>query len=396
VPSSRSLHRLPAVLLALCVFATHAPAQQPKVPVQSLGKPDAAFDDPFTQIAGLRELKNGDVIVADMRDRTLQRISFTTGAATAIAREGSGPNEYGFPAGVYALPGDSTAVYDLANQRYLLIDPAGKPAGTFRMEQEGSGAGVMILRAAQAVDARGRLYYSTRGERRMVDPDGGPPEFSDSGRVIRYDRATKRTDTLGVVFVPKPRVEASGGPNNRNVMVRPAPMAPEDAWGVAPDGQIGVARVTTDQVEWWMPDGKVVKGSPVPYAPIKVTEEDRQAWWTAMARGGVNIRSENGRTSIAPGSGKAPPMDPNIVWPATKPPFPANAVKVSPSGELWLLRSRPADDKIPTYDVFDASGRLVRQVRLTADTRLVAFGKGVVYLARKDADDLEYLERYRL
>lgn len=393
---SRSLRRPVVALLVAGASASAALAQQPKVPVQTLAKAEASFADPFTIISGLRELANGDVIVADMRDRTLQRIDLKSGSATAIAREGSGPNEYAYPTAVYALPGDTTAVYDLGNQRYLLIDPSGKPAGTFRMEEGGSGGGMMILRAAQATDARGRLYYSTRGERGMSGPDGGPPEFSDSGRVIRYDRATKKSDTLGIVFVPKPRVEATGGPNNQNIMVRPTPMAPEDAWGVAPDGRVGVARVAADQVEWWLPDGKVVKGTPVPYTPIKITEADKKAWWAGTVRGGVNVRSENGRTTVSPASGSVPPMDPNIVWPATKPPFPGNSAKGAPNGELWLLRSRPADDKIPTYDIFDASGNLVRQVRLPADTRLVGFGKGVVYLARKDADDLEYLERYRL
>lgn len=392
---SRLLRRPAVALLIAVASASVALAQQPKVPVQTLAKPEATFADPFTIISGLRELANGDVIAADMRDRTLQRIDLKSGSATAIAREGSGPTEYAYPTAVLALPGDSTAVYDLGNQRYLLLDAEAKPVGTFRME-EGGGGGMMVLRPAQAVDARGRLYYSTRGERMSPSADGGPPEFSDSGRVIRYDRATKKSDTLGIVFVPKPRVEASGGPNNQNIMVRPSPMAPEDAWGVAPDGRVGVARVATDRVEWWVPGGKVVQGPPVPYAPIKVTDADRKAWWTGTVRGGVNVRSENGRTTVSPASGSVPPMDPSITWPATKPPFPANAVKVAPSGELWLLRARPAEDPTPTYDIFDAQGNLVRQVKLPAETRLVAFGKGVVYLARKDADDLEYLERYRL
>lgn len=371
-------------------------AQQPKVPIQTLVKPDAAFADPFTSIAGVRELTNGDVIVADFRDRTLQRIDLNAGTATAISREGSGPTEYLYPMTVLALPGDSTAVYDMGNQRYLLLDPQGKPTGTFRMEEGGAGGGMMVIRPAAATDARGRLYYSTRGERRGGGMNGGPPEFSDSGRVIRYDRGTRRSDTLGVIHVPKPDVATSGGPDNRSVTVRPSPMAPEDAWGVTPDGRVGVARVATDQVEWWLPGGRTVKGAPVPYTPIRLTEADKQAWWAGLQRGSMSVRNENGRVTVAPSSGAVPPMDPDIVWPVTKPPFPGGAARGASNGTLWVLRSRPADDKIPTYDIFDGSGNLVRQVRLPANTRFVAFGKGVVYLARQDADDLEYLERYRL
>ena len=62
----------------------------------------------------------------------------------------------------------------------------------------------------------------------------------------------------------------------------------------------------------------------------------------------------------------------------------------------WVLRTRAAKDKIPTFDVFDASGRVVSRVALPQDTRLVGFGNGTVYLARSDEDDLQYLQRHAL
>jgi hypothetical protein len=395
-PVLRHSSMRPVWLLSVLLWPALLAAQQAAVPVQSLTKPDAAFDDPFTQIAGLRELRDGSVIVADFRDRTLQKIDLSTGAATALSREGSGPTEYLFPTGVYAFPGESTAIYDMGNQRYLLLDSAGKPVTTFRMDEGNSGGGMMILRAASGADDRGRLYYSTRGERRGGGMDGGPPEFSDSGRVVRYDRATRKFDTLGVVMVPKPNVQASGSSNSRSVSIRPVPMAPEDAWGVALDGRIGVARVVTDEVQWWLPDGRRVTGPPVPYTPVKMTDADKKAWQEQAARGGIMVNNDNGRMTVSPAQSTPQPIDPSIQWPATKPPFPGNAVRIAPTGELWELRSTPASDPLPLYYVFDASGKLVKQVRLPARTRLVAFGKNVVYLVRRDADDLEYLERYRL
>jgi len=393
----RSFQRPSSIATVLAALAaTTLAAQQPKVPVQALSKPDATFEEPFTQLVGVRELRSGDVIVADMRDRSLLKVNLKTGTATSLSREGSGPTEFLFPTAVYPFPGDSTVIYDMGNQRYLLLDPTGKPTGTFRMEDgSGGGGGFMILRAAAGADDRGRLYYSSGGQR-GGGPGGGPPEFSDSAMVVRYDRATGTFDTLGVVMVPKPKVEASGSANSRSINIRRVPMAPEDAWGVAPSGRVGVARVATDQVEWWLPDGKTVAGPPVPYAPIPVTEADKKAWQEQAARGGISVNNNNGQITVSPAQLKPQPIDPSIPWPATKPPFPANAVRVAPTGELWLLRSRPASDPRPQYDIFDASGRLVRQVRLPAETRLVGFGKDVVYLVRRDADDLEYLERYRL
>ena len=59
-----------------------------------------------------------------------------------------------------------------------------------------------------------------------------------------------------------------------------------------------------------------------------------------------------------------------------------------------MLRTRPAGDKIPTYDVFDRTGTLVKKVSLNPSSRVIGFGKGVVYVVRTDEDDLQYLQRY--
>ncbi|HEX5004077.1 MAG TPA: hypothetical protein VFV65_02110, partial [Gemmatimonadales bacterium] len=96
-----------AVLPAVLGAATLA-AQQPKVPVQTLTNPEAAYDEPFTQLVGVRELRNGDVIVADMRDRSLLKVDLKTGTAAKLSREGSGPTEFLFPTAIYPFPGDST------------------------------------------------------------------------------------------------------------------------------------------------------------------------------------------------------------------------------------------------------------------------------------------------
>ena len=78
------------------------------------------------------------------------------------------------------------------------------------------------------------------------------------------------------------------------------------------------------------------------------------------------------------------------------PPFTGRgAVLASPDGEAWVLRTRSAGDKVPTYDVFDRTGALVKKVMLNQSSRVVGFGKGTVYVARTDDDDLQYLERYK-
>ena len=85
-----------------------------------------------------------------------------------------------------------------------------------------------------------------------------------------------------------------------------------------------------------------------------------------------------------------------VDWPEAKPPFLANAAQVAPDGRLWVLRTRAYNELFPSYDVIDAEGRLVERVTLPPRTRLVGFGRGVLYLARSDNDELQWLGRYRL
>jgi len=83
-------------------------------------------------------------------------------------------------------------------------------------------------------------------------------------------------------------------------------------------------------------------------------------------------------------------------WPEYFPPFLGNAVQVAPNGQVWVLQASASDDAAPTYDIFDAAGKLTSRVQLAKRSRVVGFGSGTVYVVRSDEDDLQYLQRYRL
>lgn len=51
----------------------------------------------------------------------------------------------------------------------------------------------------------------------------------------------------------------------------------------------------------------------------------------------------------------------------------------------------------PTYDVIGGQGRVVYRVVLPKQSRVVGFGAGgTIYVAFKDDDDLEHLQRFRM
>jgi len=389
--------RLPVALVTFLVtsggLARPLSSQQP----QPIGKPIVEFPEPFSAISGLRELADGRVVVADPRDKIVQILDLKSGTATAVSREGSGPGEYALPSGALPMPNDQTLIVDLLNQRFLMIGPDGKPGETIPMPSLGGGPGGLGLSFArpQGSDDQGRLYFQSTS----IQMPGGPPA-ADSVPVVRWTPGGTTIDTAAWIVRPPTSVSStSAGGNRQGFQVRMGSskvFAPQEVWGVTMDGR--VARVTPApyQVHWYGANRRVTSGPTVPYTPPKVTEADKKAYrerqranpptMIMMTRGGS---SGSNATSLPAGSLPEPEFA------ETRPPFTStNSVLVSPEGEIWVNRSRPAGDDTPVYDVFDSAGRLVRKVSLPKDHAVTGFGKGSIYVIRTDEDGLQYLVRY--
>ena len=394
---------LTPALVSTVLVAAAAPLIA-QAPLKTLSKAEVEYSEPFTNLTGVRELRDGRVIAADAREKTVQLIDLKAGTATKIGREGSGPGEYALPMRLVGLPGDTSAVYDPLNRRFLLIGPDGKVGAFASYETQDNSPGRMRISVPRGVDARGRLY--SVGPSYNLNPTTGASNSADSAPILRLDRATKKTDTVAFVHIPPVTVTTSGSSGNTNVAVRAGggnPYAATDEWAVMPDGRVAVFRVKDYHVDWYAPNGQKTSGPPIAFEKIKVTDEDKKQYRERAASGAgmaisMSQRVGPGGTTSSATAGAPPnvrlpePTD----WPDVKPPFVGNAALGAPNGQVWLLRTRSAKDNIPTYDVFDATGKVVSRVALPVNTRLVGFGNGTVYLARSDEDDLQYLQRYRL
>jgi len=375
-------------LLSGCAAALAAQT----VPTTTLAKPDATFAEPFSNVSGLRELRTGRVVVSDRLERTVSAIDFATGDITPIGREGQGPGEYGMPGPLLPLGGDSTLMVDFAAMRGLVL--VGDRVGPTIPLMAGDGLPFI----PRAVDARGRLYGSS--SMMVRGAGGGTAGGSDSVPIRRLDPATSTVDTAAWV-----RAAAGGaggvtvrsGGGSFQVQTGLRPYAPQDGWAVAPDGRIAVVRPDDYRVEW-IANGERTAGPPMPYTPVTIGKAEKEEWADAMAGATMMIRTSGGPGGGSGSSRAARPQRPNVdelEWPAQKPPFETQGVFVTPEGELWIRVSQPAGARRQRYDVVDGQGRLVRRVELAEDRRLVGFGRGTLYTVRRDADDLEWLERYR-
>lgn len=369
-------------------------AQQPT----PLGRPVAEFEEPFSRVSGLRELADGRVIVSDQRDKVVQLIDMARQTGRRIGREGSGPGEYAMPTALFAMPNDQTLLVDLLNRRFLMIRPDGTPGETMAPPSitppagGGGGPAAMIggLVNPRGVDGQGRLYFQDMGIRSgQASPD--------SVLILRWTPGQSGVDTAAWVKGPPttmtttPAGAGGGGGGMRFTMGTSLVWAPQEAWAVAGNGR--VARVQPDpyRVVWYDASRRGTAGPTVPYTPIRVTDADKRAY--------LEQQAANPPTMIVMGGGGGSsvqrPQMPEPTFAEIKPAFNGNtAVLASPDGDVWVLRTRSANDHTPVYDVFDSSGRLVRKVSLARGSRVVGFGRHSVYVVRTDEDDLEYLQRF--
>ncbi len=379
-----------AGLVLAAVTATPSGATAQEVRVLSVGEATATYGDGLGSIRGVSELPDGRVLVADGLGQVLV-VWHPDGRADSLANTGQGPDEYRVPDGLFALPGGSTLLVDIGNARLTEIGPDLAFGETTPIAQSPPGPG-MTLVIPTAVDGEGLIYFERRG-RQM----GGAT--IDSATIARFDRASGSVEELGRVKLEDQERSESGGAGSRNVRISARPLTARDAWSVAPDGSIAIARSREYRLEWRKPDGQIVTGLPVSYRPVRVERADKEEWLAQLASSGLGVMmmSDGGppRMTIRRGGfGGAASID-DYEWPDVKPAFTSGAVRVDPSGRAWVERHVPAGDP-PLFDIFDVAGRRLAQVRLPEGRSLVGFGDGTLFLSRTDDLDFHWLERYPL
>jgi hypothetical protein len=354
-------------------------------------------------------------------------------------------------AGLIPYRGDSALFVDPSSLSMLVLDPAGKVARVMSVPRTQDAMALASAGfGAPGFDAAGRLVYRALPAFRMRPPtDGGtptPPQMPDSGAVVRVDLATRRTDTVGFIKVPRLNMQVSrddGGRVRMTSEINPLPVV--DDWAVLADGSIAFVRGRDYHVDWVDPDGSRRSSPKLPFDWQRLTDDQKVAFIDSVkaararmdaaapagaggdrmsiAAGGPGgpggpgggggrvitmIGQEGGRGGPgggAPGRGTggermAPPQL-NFVSPSElpdyKPPFFAGSARADAEGNLWIrtIPTKPVAGG-PVYDVVNRRGELVDRVQIPTGRSIAGFGAGgAVYLVGRDTAGTT-LERARL
>jgi hypothetical protein len=443
-------------LIALAATARQSSHAQSLPPVRQLGPVTAVAKEPLGAVTTVRHLPDGRVLVNDivgrrvvMFDSALSLVSVVADTTSATA------NAYGTqPGGLIAYKGDSTMFVDPASLSMLLIDPSGKVARVMAAPRA-NGVGFLVGGpfGNPGFDPSGRLVYRAppnfAGFRQQAGGSGNRlPQFPtppDSAALVRFDLATRKTDTATFFKTPKFNVSITQSPDGGvrvNTTVNPLPQG--DDWALLPDGTIALVRTKDFHVDWLNPDGTTTASPKIPFQWERLTDEAKVAFVdsakiaiekqrasgvfgrdggqvftrTVDAGGGAGRRDGTGggdapRTGSAPGGnttvtttagpgggafgGQLPPL--TMVSPSElpdyKPAFTPGSTRADTEGNLWIRTSQNVDAR-PVYDIINRKGELIDRVQLPLNRVLAGFGAGgVVYLAVRDGATA-HLERARV
>jgi hypothetical protein len=331
----------------------------------------------------VHELRDGRVVVLDASEQRVLVVDFAKSTALQIGRIGSGPGEYRLPRRLLMLGGDSIGIADLGNRRLVVITGNGKLSGVL---------GPLGMPLGNAVSARGALPVASDSEGRLyaLGYTGFAPAASlqsDSAPIERWRLGSSIRDT--VAYLPLPPIEQRVLPRGEGTHA----FTTEPQWAVGPDGQVAILHLSPFAVDVIDTKGTRVKGRPITYRPIPVTNAHKRQWRDDQSWPRPVMIMTPGATIPTPGLRSMPQFEP-IHWPDVLPPFLDDAIHFAPDRFLWIQRTTSADDP-PVFDIVSFSGIVVEQVKAPPHTRLVGFSRSYVYLARSDPDDQEFLERYR-
>ncbi len=377
------------------------------VPRHELGEPEAVSGD-FASVNGIRVRPDGSLLVADGTGRELVLLDLDLGTRTVVGGRGEGPGEYQAPNRVWPLPGDSTLLLDVSNNRLTVLAPDlsfGATRPMFEMDPEG---GILLLNP-QVIDGSGRMYSTNGFSMNLAGAGSRDGSGSDSVPVVRATLDDLAADTVArLASGSTSRVEMRSNQGDRMVTMQRTPYSASDSWGVAPGGSVAVARAADYHLEWISSDGSVRSGAPVAWDAVPVGQAEKEAWVREQSSRSVQTATfmTGGGGGASPGSGiggaaarsmsfggGSDDVD-DYEWPETLPPF-TGSILVDPEGRAWLRRHQPVGAPF-MYDIFTPDAEHAAMMEIAEGHTVMGFGDGVVYATFRDEVDLVYIERYRL
>jgi hypothetical protein len=420
-------------LLAPAAAALFVAVSLQTIAVRQVAAPSAATTETFGGVLGIRELRDGRVLIDDAGRKRLLLFDARLSSFTVVSDTMPGAkNPYGDSPAPIIEYGDSTLFLPWSIRQFWVIDPKGdivRIAALPKASDMGVMAGSRML-----VDSRGQLIYRARAvPPRVRAPASGTwaTQAPDSSPIVRASFDTRTIDTIAYVRTPiQPRTERTinptGGLPSEHVLLAPVSMV--DDWTVTSDGTLAIVRGGDYHVDWISPDGVKTSTPRMPFDWRKFTEEEkRRLADSAVKYWRDRVAEARAKDSARPPRPERPGvldmgysvMQINKVEGATMsvsgratvdalplsdmtdyyPPVRGGTVKADLDGNVWLLpntSARSAKGGI-VYDVVNRKGELFERVEMPRERSIAGFGpNGTIYMMWRDSTQAWRVERTRV
>ncbi len=385
-------------LLVLALVAAPLGAQTPTV--RLLNAPDASSKRIFGDVAAVRQLANGSILVNDPSARQLSVLDPTLQNTAILADSAAGSaNYYGSrPGGLTIYLGDSTLFVDRSSATMLVIDPSGKVVRVVSVPRSDD---VMTMGNGPhtGADARGRIIYRNMprflggvrpggggsreaGSRSGGGTGGGPPPVmvsSDSEAIVRVDLKTRRLDTVAMMAIKNDHYTVTKVDNEYKIGSRLSPYFMVDEFVVLSDGTLAIVRGRDYHVDFITTDGTKTSGPKISYDWKRMSEDAKIASLDSAIKAWRDFFA--GRAN-APMPGWVSPAE----LPDYLPAFPPDAARADADANVWVrTNATRAGSAGAIYDVINRRGELIDRVQIPPGRQIVGFGKGgVVYMYAPD------------
>jgi hypothetical protein len=348
-------------------------------PVFSIGGGAGGPEYDLNEIRGSVRLSDGRIVVADNLAGELRFFDSTGAFLSRGGRKGKGPGEFEQVMGVWALPGDTLAVYDIATRRISFFSNSGTfvrqvdlSAGGFiapmGMLDDGTIVGSGFSFNPDSLPAKGTRHRNTLPVL-LISADGGTTDTM--ARLEGMEMYTVEVNFGGRTF-PNP-LQVQFGLNT--------------TLGGRGD-RVYVGDNARPEILVYDREGVLKRIIRYPYSAVAVTEAHRKAQEaTNLERWAANPFRGMPKEMMDQVEGWIR----NATYAERFPAF--ETFFLDREGNVWVQEYAPGQPQ--QFQIYSPSGEFIVRTALPRDVRPMDIGKDYVLGTWKDADGLEHVRLYR-
>lgn len=330
--------------------------------------PKDTYFEGFVRVASDDE---GNVYACDFRANDIKKFDSSGKFVKTIGRQGPGPGEFAMPYGI-AATADRLFVWELGNRRLSVLTRDGKFIKAESIQfSEGSPQKMRTLPNGDLIVERETIYFA----------DQNKPQDCSIG-VYSPELERKKIVYTQPVWRNKYRIIESMGTN----IIQP--FSPLVYWDVSPDGKIVIGYSKNYEIGIFGAGGEKISSFNHPFEPIKVTAEDKEAFFAGMTYSSGGTVKQGAPDFIVK----------ETEFPRTKPPF-FNLVVDSEGNILVFPHRQNRDEENNDFDAFEPDGKFIANVQVIEGGPFpfeAIIRKGTFWAGKADKEGLMKLFKYRI